>query len=407
MARTLRANTAGTFFIVLTSLAVFATFARFGTDNLALKLAGGASDDPSRDSVRLLQICASAGALSVLLAIVAFASARAFVPGLSLESGLIVATAIVPQALSVVSGAIMRGGGRLAAGTLAELGSIPALTLVLLIGSSAITRPTLTSSALDLSAASWLTAAWAVPVALRTLGAPSKARAIQSTTPIPEFFRDHFGRLAPMMGTSLLFYVLTWAPLFVLAITRGPGDVAFFTVAARLAAFITLVPAIQVSYLAPAFARLYHHAQLAALNALCSRSAWQAGLAAAAPSLVFVAMPRSVLGLLYGAGFSNAAIPLILLTTGALLSAFVGQVNQLMLLCELEGFALLLNGVWLIAWITLGLWLSSGGGVVAASAFALGSGALYAVLAAASLARNRGIYSFVRAPLVGAANGLQ
>jgi O-antigen/teichoic acid export membrane protein len=402
VARMLGATAAGTFFIVFTSLAVFATLARFGTDNLALKLAGGASNEPRQDSVRLLQICGGAGVLSVLLAIAAFVSARDLLPGIDLATGLIVATAIVPQALSVLSGAIMRGGGRLATGTLAELGSIPALTLILVIGAAALARPTLTSSALGLSAASWLTAAWAVPSAVRTLRATtSSAGGAQFRGSIKEFLRDHAGRMAPMMGTSLMFYVLTWAPLFTLAVTRGPSEVAFFTVAARLAALVTLVPSVQVSYLAPAFARLYHHAQLPALNALCNRSAWQAAIAAALPTFVFVAAPRPVLNLLYGAGFSNATIPLILLTAGALLGVLVGQVNQLMLLCELEGFALLLNATWLVAWVTLGLWLSSLGGVVAASAFALGSSALYALVAAVSLARNRGIYSFVRTPVLG------
>jgi O-antigen/teichoic acid export membrane protein len=402
----LGATAGGTFFVVFTSLAVFATLARFGTDNLALKLSGGATNDPRHDSVRLLEICAGAGTLSVGLAIVGFAFARELFPGIDLVTGLIVATAIVPQALSVLAGAILRGGGRLATGTLAELGSIPALTLMLLIGAAAVSRPTLTGSALDLTAGSWLTAIWAVPAAVRALRTiPSNARADQSSRSITQFLGNHVGRMAPMMGTSLLFYVLTWAPLFILAVTRGPGDVAFFTVAARLAALITLVPSVQVSYLAPAFARLYHHAQLSALNALCNRSAWQAGIAAAVPALVFVAAPHPVVVLLYGAGFSNAAVPLVLLTVGALFSVLVGQVNQLMLLCELEGSALLLNAIWLVAWVTFGLWLSSLGGVVAASAFALGSGALYATLAALLLARKRGIYSFVRTPVLGPMKG--
>lgn len=407
VARMLGANAGGTFFLVFTSLAVFATFARFGTDNLALKLTGGASKAPRRDSLRLLGICAAAGALSVVLAVAAFISAHQLLPGIGVSTALIVATAIVSQALSVLAGAILRGNGRLATGTIAELGSIPSLTLTLLLAEATVSQPTLTSAVLALSVGSWLTAAWAVPAAVRSLGAsPSAVSADESSRIIGDFLRSYLGRLAAMMGTSLLFYVLTWAPLFTLAVTRGPADVAFFTVAARLAAFVSLAPAIQVSYLAPAFARLYHRAELSALNDLCNRSVWQACLAGALPALAFVAASNTLVRLLYGAGFSPAAIPLVLLTIGGFLSVAAGQVNQLMLLCELEGSALLLNVAWLAAWITFGLSLSWVGGVVAASAFALGSGVLYSTFAALLLARKRGIYSFVRAPVLGPMKGV-
>jgi O-antigen/teichoic acid export membrane protein len=223
---------------------------------------------------------------------------------------------------------------------------------------------------------------------------------VSSSRSIGQFFTSQVHRLVPMMGTSLLFYALTWAPLFTLAATRGPRNVAFYTVAARLAAFITLVPSIQVSYLAPAFARLYHQNELIALNALCSRSAWQASIAAAAPALVFVAVPNTAISALYGGGFEVAAIPLVLLAIGAFIGVVVGQVNQLMLLCQMETSALALNAAWLIAWITLGLWLSALGGAPEAAAFALASGTLYSIVASGLLASTRGIHSFVQLPVL-------
>jgi len=397
VARLLGATAGGTFFLVFTSLAVLGTLARFGTDNLALVLFGRAGNGLRRDVVRMLGISVAGSALSVAVAAAALMFAHQLLPGIALSTALIAATAILPQALSVLAGVILRANGRLAIGTLAELGSIPALTITVLIVEATMAVPTLAAGVLALSVGSWLTAAWAVPVAVRSLGAlPLDGSAPESSKSMADFLRSHFRPMASMMGTSLLFYVLTWAPQFVLAITRGPSDVAFFTVAARLAAFIGLVPSIQVAYLAPAFARLYHRAELSALNDLCNRSAWQAGLAAALPTLIVIAASHPLVSLLYGAGFSDAATPLVLLTVAGFLSVVVGQVNQLMLVCDLEGSALLLNLAWLAAWVTAGLSLSWVGGVVAASGFALGSGVLYAALAARLLAKTRGIYSFMR-----------
>jgi O-antigen/teichoic acid export membrane protein len=197
----------------------------------------------------------------------------------------------------------------------------------------------------------------------------------------------------------LIFYLLTWAPQFVLASTRGPIDVAYFTVAARLAAFISLVPAIQLSYLAPAIARLYHSRKVLFLNDLCNASAWQATLAAAVPTLLLIVASQPLITLLFGGSFVSAALPLSLLALAGFSSVALGQVNQLMLLCDLEGSALLLNVAWLAAWATIGVPVSATGGVVAASAFAFFSAVLYSVLAARLLVKNRGIYSFIRLPM--------
>ncbi|TFD63136.1 hypothetical protein E3T39_00025 [Cryobacterium suzukii] len=342
--------------------------------------------------------------ISVAVAIVAFSIAFRLLPGLGISAALLAVSAIIPQAYSVLSGAILRGNGRLASGTFAELGSMPALAVAILLTKAMLSELSLTDAIIALSVSSWLTAAWAIPAAIRSVRIVStEATAGASSQSIHDFLKRYLGRMIAMMGTSLLFYFLTWAPLFVLFLTSSPDDVAFFTVAARLAAFIGLVSTIQVSYLAPAFARLYHRSELQVLNDLCNRSAWQAGIAAVVPTVVFVVASQPLLELLYGAGFSNAAVPLVLLTIAAFLNVVIGQVNQLMLLCELERTALILNLVWLAAWLAAGLWLSSLGGVVAASGFALVSGVLYSVLAARQLAKSRGVYSFLRKmpPLMG------
>lgn len=394
-ARLLGARDSGVFFIVLTTVAVLATVARFGTDNLALKLSGAPGSALGQNVPRLLAVCGIAGLVTLVVAGASVMAAGQLLHGV--ETPVLVGLiAIVPQALSGVAGSMLRGCGRLAAGTLAELGSIPALALSLLTLESFAAHATLIAAVFALVAGAWLTAFWAIPTAL----VASRSQMVSGARPAPgrQFVRRHWRQLTSMMGTSLLFYALTWAPLFVLAITSGSAAVAYYTVAARLAAVISLVPAIQISYLAPAFARLYHRGQIAALNDLCNRSTWQAMLVATFPALLLIVAAHAVVVSIYGSAFGVATTPLILLSIAALIAVAGGQVNQLMLLCDLEGSALALNLIWLIAWITAGVLIVARGGVVAACAFALATTVIYAVLAIVVLARSRAIYSFMRMP---------
>lgn len=396
VARLLGASASGTFFLVLTSLAVLATIARFGTDNLALKLSGGADGLTTQDALWLLAVACSIGLAIFLLATAAFPSMHPLFRGIELPIAVIVLSAVVPQALSVVAGAILRGSGRLALGTLAELGSMPALALLLFAAEAGFGRRDLTGALIALAIAGWATSAWAVPTALLEVRSHEPIRA--PARRYPSYLRRGARQLASMMGTSLLFYVLTWAPVFVLAVTSSPSDVAFFAVAARLAAVITLIPAIQISYLAPAFSRLYHRHEITALNKLCNRSAWQALAVAAVPAAVLIAATRIVVVDLYGAAFVAAATPLVLLAIAALVTVASGQINQLMLLCDLEGTALALNLGWLVAWLTVGAASATRWGVTGASVFMLASTVPYVALAVLVLAKRRAIYSFVRAP---------
>ncbi|GAB3800084.1 hypothetical protein GCM10028798_14060 [Humibacter antri] len=398
VARLLDPTGSGVFFLILTSLAVLATFGRLGTDNLALKLTSGGGAAVRREVLRLFGICIAGGLAAFVISLLVVAVFRLSFPSLPFSIALIAASASIPQALAVLSGAILRGLGRLGAGTMAELGSIPILTLVIVLTTAAAGTATLTAAVAALTAASWMTAAWSVPAALGALRRTADRQGTVERTAgaLPRFLRRNALSLFSMMGTSLLFYVLTWAPQYVLSATSGTSSVALYTVAARLAAFISLWPSIQVSYLAPAFARLYHHAEIESLSDLCNRAARQASAVSLLPVLVLTIGADPVLTILYGARYASAALPLILLAAAGFLVIPFGQVNQLMLLCGLEGRALSLNGVVLLAWATLGVLIGYGLGLTGVCAFALISSVAYSALSALLLRKVRGIRSFVR-----------
>ena len=196
------------------------------------------------------------------------------------------------------------------------------------------------------------------------------------------------------MGASLLFYLVAWAPVFALTIVGRFAEVALVTVAARLANFVTLVPSIQVSYLAPQFSQHYHSGHVADLNRLARASSRRAILVVAVPAVVLVVGASQLLRVLYGAEFEPAAPLLSVLVVGALVVVGLGQVNQLMLICDLERWALLLTVAFVAVWATAGLWLAQvhGAGAVVMLA-ALGS-VVYSVAGSVLLLRKRDVRSF-------------
>lgn len=400
VARVLQPAASGTFFVIFTSVAVLATFGRLGTDNLALKLATGGSANFRREVLRLTYICVAGGlaawGVSLLLVVVFGFS----LPTLPRTVALMAASACIPQALAILAGAILRGLGHLGTGTMAELGSVPILTLAMILVSAAINTSTLTWSVLALSASSWLTAVWSVPSALRAIRSDATHRVLLEGPgeTLPAFLRRNAVPLFSMMGTSLLFYVLTWAPQYVLTATSGPSSVAMYTVAARLASFISLWPSIQVSYLAPAIGRLYHRSEIDSLNGLCNRTTWQAAAVAFLPTLALTFGAAPILAAVYGSRYTAAIVPMILLAAGGYLVILIGQVNPLMLLCGLEGRALTLNGCMLLAWGTAGILVGYSLGLTGICVFAVVSSVAYAGLAALLLRRARSILSFIRRP---------
>jgi O-antigen/teichoic acid export membrane protein len=394
VARVLAVDDAGTFFLVFTSIAVVATFGRFGTDNLALKMVGAADSNVRTDVGRLVAITVVASLVGVALAVVLSGAIGVRLPGPA-GTVLLVASAIVPQALAVFAGALLRARGRLILGTFAELGSMPAVTTLAIGVVSAAGGVTLHDALVCLVIGSWVTAAWAVVAAAIALRGLEPEKRVPETD-LRTFLWRYTRQLAAMMGTSLIFYVITWIPIYVLSAVGEIEAVSYYTAAARLAGFIGLIPAIQVSYLAPSFARLYQQSDVSALNRLAGRSALTALMLAALPAVILAAFSGPILGLLYGAPYEDGWYALSLLTVGVIASVAAGQVNQLMLLCDLEQFALWLNVGMLVVWLSAGYWAASAQGLLGAVCVGLVVTVVYQVAAVVGLRRRAQILSVAR-----------
>ena len=394
VARVLDVEDAGTFFLVFTSIAIVATFGRFGTDNLALKIVGRADSNVLVDLRRLAVIALAASVVGVGAGVAASSLVGINLPG-SFSTLLLTASAVVPQAASVLAGSILRARGRLILGTFAELGSMPALTALGITVLFATGMATLESVLICLVAGSWATALWSVWAAVfasRTYVPETSVVPVRTT----QFIRENSRPLTAMMGTSLIFYLVTWIPIYLLSAVGELEAVSYYTAAARLAGFIGLIPAIQVSYLAPTFARLHQKSDLAGLNRLAGRSALIALGLAAVPAAVLAVWAGPILGLLYGSPYEEGGFVLSLLTVGVVVSVAAGQVNQLMLLCDLEQFALWLNIVLLVLWAIVGFGAATQSGLPGIVVVSLALTVAYQLAAVLKLRSAASILSFAR-----------
>jgi O-antigen/teichoic acid export membrane protein len=389
VARNLSVEAAGSFFVVYTAGAVAATLGRFGVDNLALKLLGGTGS--VRGELRQgWKVVTVAGLVAGPLLGVALAMLH--LRGLEGAAVVWAALAVPPQSFAVVAGAILRGRGRMVSGVLAELGSVPILATILILAAAAGSDLTLTTAVAAFALSALTTAVWSVALAVRSTRAERDEP--PTTHGLREFVRRRGAQLSSMMGTSLVFYSVAWAPVLVLTLVGRPDAVAWVSVASRLANFVTLVPAIQVSYLAPRFSELYHAQRLVDLNHLTRRSTRQALALVALPTFVLIVAAAPIISLLYGPGFDPAANLLRVFAVGALVVVVLGQVNLLMLLCDLEHQALLLSVAIAAVWLTLGLWLASISGATATVILAAILGIVYSVFAAIVLQTRRGVRSY-------------
>lgn len=386
IARVLGPASSGSFFLAFTTLALVATIGRFGTDNFVLKVSGHAGVDLHAATRRLLAILVVA---SVTASLLLAGTVLWLFPGLLGESvalTVVAAFSTVPFAMSVFAGAVLRGTGRVALGIIAELGSLPTMTAVALLVLDQLGAATFETSLIVFAGSAAATALWSLPIALRR-SADHRARVPQATTPPVINPRS----LISMMGTSVLFYLLTWAPAYVLGATATLESVAQYAVSVRLAAFVSLGATMQTSYLAPEFSLLYHRGALADLNELCRRSTNRVTALAALIALPLVVAPGPILSLFYGDDYAPAAVALATLAGAALVVTALGQVNQLMLLCDLEHHALALNIAMLSAWATIGVLSGLLWGLPGVALFAGSVSVAYAAVAAVLLRRARSI----------------
>ena len=381
----------------MTILGVATTGARFGTDNAALKICGGGSLAVRRDLFHLVVTVILSSTIVAALSLGIALLLRSEQDN-DFTVYLVTASAILPQALVVVLGAVMRGRQLLAVGTMAELGSISILTVLLLAPVAYLGQATLTSTIGCVAIASWVTLLWSAPVAFRVLAASDRGPRDFALVGMRSFYASWGFSLAQITGSSLLIFLVNWFPVLLLSAVGTLSEVSYFTVALRMVGFITLIPAIQTSYLAPQIGRLYQKGQLTELNEMSARAAILALAFSSMPALALILAAEPIVTMFYGGEFSASAVPVAIMAASALSVIFMGPVNAQMFLCGLEKTSLMLNAGLTAAWATLGFFLASEFGLIGAASFQAGASVLIALASVYFLNRWRKINPLARIP---------
>ncbi|GFK17742.1 hypothetical protein [Corynebacterium glutamicum] len=393
VSRILGAEQAGVFFLIFTLNAFLATAGRFGADNLALRLLSGDSESPKGDVLRLGQVVVGVSLLVALISLVPLV--HYFNETIPWTTVVLAASSIVPQAIAVFAGAVMRGLKWMAGGVFSELGSLPTLLVFLIVINDLVG---LYDNDLNfvlgaMALAAWVTAGWATLAVLRVLRRLSDSGLALS---FPLFLKQHGGKMMPMAGTSLLAYGMVWAPVFILSALSAMEEVSYYSVAARMANFLILIPSIQISYLAPQFARLFYAHETSKLNLLTAQSVRQVLALTVVPILLLLFLADPIIQLVFGPSFGPAASVMRLLIVGITITISMGQVNQLMLLCGLERLSLLLTTCAVGVWVIAGWWVAQFFGALGAATLGVIISSSYAVTSALRLKARTGIKSYFR-----------
>ena len=384
LTRTLPKSGAGLVVFAYTLLTLASALTRFGTDNLALREVS--RNDPSTTDIvhncyRTAVVIAPLAATAVALSLVARGGKDVSVVALG------AALATLPAALSVLSGAVLKGVNQVALGALAELGSstifATAALVCLGIGGYAST----TAAMWAITAGYAFTAAWSVPLALRAVrrrGGISVAMSWQ------HFVLRYRASLLSFTVTTIGFFLFTVMPVLALGFTiRSPTEsqyqIALFNASASLTQFILVVETIQISYLSRVFASNFHQGNLAEVNRTARLASMQSSLWGAVIGAMFIVAPEFFLRI-YGS-YGEASTATRILTIGAFVVVAMGPVNGLMLTCGHEHqagtytFILLVIGCIALPILTRWGHIGAATGIAAIST-------TYAVLCAISLRRS-------------------
>jgi O-antigen/teichoic acid export membrane protein len=331
--RSLPASDAGLVLLVYTLLTMAATLGRFGADNLALREVSRRPEEAGAVVRNSFLVCVLMAPLAALILVGALLL-REHVAGAG-SVAVAAAAAVFPASLSFVAGAVLRGLGRVAAGTLAELGSPLALAAIGIATAGAMHEVTALSAVWMITGGYAVTAIWAWTFIGRLLP-------FHWGDGLAGFFR-YLRRfrvsLASFFMTTMGFFLLSWMPVLALGYfiadhSSAQSNVALFNAGARLSQFVILIPTVQISYLSQRFAKLHHDGDLRQLNVL-SQSATKIAVITATPLALMLVLAPGIALKVFG-GYGDAALTLQILAVGALLVAMAGPVNGLMLTCGHE-----------------------------------------------------------------------
>lgn len=242
-----------------------------------------------------------------------------------LERGLLmVALAIVPNAVLIVSAAAVRARGHVALERFLQTVLPPVLLAIVVGGVVGVSKSVQAgfTAFLTCYVASALVGVVVAAKVYHNLRSerPARDRAVRGAV---------LGFAAPMFFVSFVYILLTEVARLTLAHRVGPSAVGIYTVGTRLATQLTVVYIGFDSLIAPTIARLHHLGHSAVLERGVRRTSyWVTGMTVPL-TLVLVVSPGLVTGL-FGPGFSGGGGVLAVLALAQLGLVVVGPTGRLL-----------------------------------------------------------------------------
>jgi O-antigen/teichoic acid export membrane protein len=392
IARTFGASASGEFFLAFSIVNVLGMVGRLGSENQAVKVLPRLLHEHNLDAFWghlkwLRKVCrgGSWSAAGLAFAAGAFLS-FAYEPSQFGPQLMILAVSIPFSSSAILESSALRAAGLTSRGAFAETGLSQGLTIVSLLTLAALFPVAPIAIAICYTVSSAATAVIAHVWSRR--GIAGGELPIRSRT---DERRDAtFGSMIHMMGSSVLFFALTSSPVFILGLSSTVRDIGLFNAAARASTLISLIPALQTTYLIPRVALAVDIGHVDEANRLLRRAVRQASVVTVIVALIILFFSHQVMSI-FGSEFEPARSTLIVLTIGQTLLIFLGNVNPVMAVVGLERASLVTVGAVLVLGCVPMFYAASLWGALGASFIYMAMSVLYSTACIVLLIRSKGL----------------
>ena len=372
LARIYGAEDMGAFILSLSFVLIISTISRWGLDQAALKHIAVYADEGQWASVRSVFAAAfvmilffSLGLSLLLIPALPWMAEILFSRPDMVELLYIMALSIVPFSLLNLLAEALRGLHRTALNALVQVVLVPVVSICAVIVLEHEERGIL-AAAYAYVWASLL--AFILGLFLWRLYAgsccESRERLFMSAKKILDI-------ASPMAWVSIVGIAMSLSETVLLGVFRDAGAVGIYAAALRVALLVNFILVAFNSMLAPRFATLFHQQKLNEMEALAVRSVKLMLLLSLPLFILCLFFPTYVLHL-FGDGFADGAVALMILAVGQLVNVSTGPVGVLLLMSGHEKVlrknSLISAAVVVVSGVVLIPWLGITGAAISAMA---------------------------------------
>jgi O-antigen/teichoic acid export membrane protein len=388
------ATASGEFFLAFAIVNLAGMLGRLGSENLAIKIlpalySSGEAAEFWGQMRWLKRVCLWGSGVVAAILLAAGMAWNAF--GVQGDVGLhlaILAVSIPFTCTAILHSSALRSADRISRGAFSETGLSQGLTILSIVVATAFFDVPAIVVSISYTAASILTAATAIAWTRGAVPRPS--------TPVPVVTkpRSEVRSMLQMMGSSVLYFLLTTGPLYALGIAGTVREVGLYNAAARASIVISLIPSLQTTYLVPRVARALAGGDLAGANAQLRRAVRLGSALGVAIAVLMLTFSELIVSI-FGDDFDGARPTLLVLIVGQTLILLIGNVNPLMAVAGLERSSLVFAAIAVAVGIPLMLIAAYVGGAVAVAIVFITATIAYSLSSALLLNSRLGVRCFI------------